>query len=128
MLLEQNDPAGAARVQEILRAANVRDDELIYFQPKKPDLVLGPALIEALEKEITENNGSRDIYTSLRPSRKGGVDIVKADHEDMTTLDELGKRTNSILLLLHHESHTGAMRHWTSSSAGTYGMTMALGH
>jgi hypothetical protein len=44
----------------------------------------------------------------------------------MTTLDELWKRTNSILLPLHHESRTGAMRHWTASSAGTYGTTMAL--
>ena len=41
MLQEQDDAAGPASVREILRAANVRDDELIYFSQRSRTWYLG---------------------------------------------------------------------------------------
>ena len=38
------------------------------------------------------------LYTALRGPRPKGIDIVKAEHEDLTQLDALAKRTDSALL------------------------------
>src|SRR5262249_37753045 len=99
-----------------------------FFVPKSPSLVLGPEFIDALDKRITQEGlvlVILDSYTALRPTRKGGTDIVKTDANGMTMLDELGKRTDCLLLPLHHDSHAGAQRDWSARGAGTYGMTMA---
>jgi hypothetical protein len=128
MIIEQDDPAGAASVREIMRASEVGSDEPIYFVPKNPSLCLGPAFIDRLENEITDKKlvlVILDSYTALRPSRTGGADIVKLDQGEMTDLDELGKRTDCLIIPLHHDSHAGAQRDWTARGAGTFGMTMA---
>jgi hypothetical protein len=129
LILEQDDPDGAASVREILQAANVPRDGPVQFIRKNPAFVLGDSLIEALEKRINHDGlvlVVLDSYTALRPPRKAGGDIVKSDQADMTLLDELGKRAGCAVILLHHDSNAGRQqRDWASSAAGTFGLTMA---
>jgi hypothetical protein len=66
-----------------------------------------------------------DSYTALRGPRPKGVDIVKAEHDDLTQLDALAKRTNSALAILHHNSKGSAALDWSQQAGGTFAMTMA---
>jgi hypothetical protein len=129
MVIEQDDPNGAASIREILQAAGVARNEPIHFVEKDCQLVLGEEFILALEGRIKTEGlllVVLDSYTALRAPRHSGGDIVKADQAEITLLDELGKRANCALVLLHHDSNAGRLtRDWASRAAGTFGITMA---
>jgi hypothetical protein len=128
LILEQDDPAGDASVQQIYRASGVPPDAPLYFVGKQ-DQYLGPGLIASLRQFIVEKNivlTVLDSYTALRPSHSKEVDIVKWEQMQMTLLDELGKQTDSLLLLLHHDSKGSTQLDWSSKMGGTFGMSMAV--
>ena len=67
-----------------------------------------------------------DSYTAIRQRRKAGGDIVKDEMEDFRSLDEVAKRTNCTMAILHHISHGNAAKAWAERAGGTYGVGMAV--
>jgi len=128
LIVEQDDPAGAASIKTILTRSPMLMDGLPFHLVTKAPCEFGPEFIEWLEGEIVKR-GIRlsvlDSYTSLRGSRPRGVDICKAEQADLTALDSLGKRTCSSLLILHHSSKGSAALDWSEKAAGTFAMSAA---
>jgi len=129
LLLVQDDTDGAASVQDILQRSPVPTTGApIYTVPEVP-FGFGVEFIEWLEHEITDKKlvfVALDSYTKLRSTRKSGIDIVKAEQDDLTELDKLAKRTNSSILIIHHDSKSAAgALDWSDHAAGTYAMGMA---
>ena len=50
---------------------------------------------------------------------------MKAEQADLRALDELGKRANCNIELIHHVSKGGLKLDWSDQGAGTFGMEMA---
>ena len=127
MIIEQDDPDGAASVKEILKRADAPKDAAIYFVPRVP-FPLGPAFVAWLEGQIRALGLVMvvlDSYTALRGSRGSGSDIVKLEAGEMGMLDELGKRANCLIVLLHHESKGSAALDWSQRGGGSFAMTAA---
>lgn len=130
IIVEQDDPAGDASFKDIYIRAQVPREAPIHFHRKAP-VCLSEAFIEWLEREIEKHQAIAvvlDSYTALRPSRKGGGDIVKDESVEITQLDMLAKRRNAMILLLHHESTTARAANgldWDARGAGTYAITAA---
>lgn len=131
MIVEQDDPSGgSASFQEIYRRAQVPRDAPVLFHPKAPFLI-GEALIKWLDEEIVKHSLVLivlDSYTAMRAARKPGCDLVQLERSEITMLDELGKRRNCLIIVIHHESgrtRGAAGLDWDARGAGTYGMTMA---
>jgi hypothetical protein len=128
LFIEQDDPGGEAAMQMMVEKSSIarRDMPCYWVCPK--DLVLGPDFLFTLESSILEH-GYRcivlDSYTALRPRRKGG-DPVKDEVEDFRSLDELAKRLNCTIIILHHISHGNASKGWADRAGGTYGVGMAV--
>ena len=128
MMIEQDDPDASASVKQILQRSSVPVDGIPFHLVPKVPYTFGPELIDWLEGEITSRSlrlVGLDSYTALRGPRPKGVDIVKAEHDDLTQLDELAKRTNSSLVVLHHNSKGSANLDWSQQGAGTFAMSMA---
>ena len=130
MIVEQDDPSGSAAFQEIYRRAGVPKDARILFHARAP-FPIGEAFIEWLEREIVKHSLVcivLDSYTAMRPTRKPGADLVQLERSEITMLDELGKRRDCLIIVIHHESgrtKATAVLDWDARGAGTYGMTMA---
>jgi len=82
LIVEQDDPAGAASLQDILRRSPVPTQDIPLFLAPRVPFTFGLELLEWLEAQI----GGRELrfivldsYTALRGSRGAGVDIVKAE-------------------------------------------------
>jgi hypothetical protein len=129
IVVEQDDPAGDASFKDIYIRAKVPRTAPIFFHRRAP-VVFSEAFIEWLEVEVIKYHAVLvllDSYTALRPSRKGG-DIVKDESTEITMLDKLGKRLNTLVLLIHHESTTARAANgldWDARGAGTYAITAA---
>lgn len=130
IVVEQDDPAGDASFKDIYLRAKVPREVPLHFHRKAP-VVFCEAFIEWLDREIEKRHAVAvvlDSYTALRPSRKGGGDVVKDESVEITQLDTLGKRRNCLILLLHHESTTARAQtalDWDARGAGTYAITAA---
>ena len=128
LLLEQDDPDGIASVKQILLAAHVPRDAPFHFVAKQDCFYIGSEMVSWLESQIREHHlvlVILDSYTALRAAHPPGVDFVKHENLEMTLLDELGKRTHCLILLLHHDRKGSAGLDWSSKAGGTYAMTMA---
>jgi AAA domain len=128
LLVEQDDPAGAASVKTILQRSPVPVAEIPFFLAPRVPFSFGEQFIEWLEGEIVLRKLRLcilDSYTALRGPRGSGVDIVKAEQSDLTMLDELGKRTDCALLIIHHASKGSASLDWSDRAAGTFAMSAA---
>ncbi|MEN6532409.1 MAG: AAA family ATPase [Bryobacteraceae bacterium] len=128
LIVEQDDPAGAGSLKAILeRSAALVADLPFYLAPRIP-YTFGSALSTWLGEQI-KSRGLRlvvlDSYTALRGSRAGGADIVKVEQTDLTSLDELAKRTGCCILVVHHSSKGSAGLDWSDKAAGTYAMSAA---
>ncbi len=128
LIVEQDDPAGAASVQDILRRSPVPTQDIPFFLATRVPFTFGLEFIEWLEAQI----GGRELrfilldsYTALRGSRGAGVDIVKAEQNDLTMMDELAKRTGCAMAIVHHDSKGSASLDWSSKAAGTFAMGAA---
>ena len=100
-----------------------------YLVPRVP-FSFGPAFLDWLEKEITSRKLVMvvlDSYTALRGSRPPGMDIVKAENYELAALDELGKRLECSIVIIHHDStgKAGRTTEWTQGAAGTFAMSQA---
>lgn len=126
MVVEQDDPAGAAVLKTVLKRAGVCPDGLC-FVPEVP-FPFGAAFTAWLENEIVKR-GLRlvilDSYTSLRGPRGAGCDIVKAEQRDLTELDSLGKRLICCIVVIHHTSKGAAGLDWHERAAGTFAFAAA---
>jgi hypothetical protein len=95
--------------------------------PRIP-FTFGQQLLDWLETQIAERALRLiilDSYTALRGSRSAGVDIVKAEQNDLTMMDELAKRTSCAMGLIHHSSKGSAALDWSDQAAGTFAMSAA---
>jgi RecA-family ATPase len=128
MMIEQDDPDASASVKQILERSSVPVADIPFHLVPKVPYTFGPELIDWLEGEIASRLLRLvvlDSYTALRGPRPKGIDIVKAEHEDLTQLDALAMRTDSALVILHHNSKGSAALDWSQQAAGTFAMSMA---
>ena len=127
-MIEQDDPAGAASIKDILQRSPVPVKGIPFYLAPRVPFTFGLQLLEWLESQITEKALRMivlDSYTALRGSRSAGVDIVKAEQNDLTTMDELAKRTGCALAIIHHSSKGSAGLDWSDQAAGTFAMSAA---
>ena len=129
MIIEQDDPDGKASIRQILDAAQISSDVPIHVVPKVTEnFYIGADFTSWLEERIKTLGLVviiLDSYTALRAAHPPAVDIVKFESQQLTMLDDLGKRADCLIVLLHHVSHGGAQRSWSAAGAGTFGMTQA---
>jgi hypothetical protein len=129
IVIEQDDPSGAASWQGYLKASPyLVKDRLILFT-KHPMFVLGEDFAKWLEEQILNTKARLvvlDTLTALRPHRRPGGDLVKQEHEELNALDELAKRTDCTILVLHHNSKGSFGMDWSDLSAGTYAVGAAV--
>jgi AAA domain len=128
LMIEQDDPAGAASVKGILQCSPVPVAGIDFSLAPRVPFSFGLQFIEWLESEIRSRSLRLvilDSYTALRGSRTSGIDIVKAEQTDLTLLDDLAKRTGCAILIIHHDSKGSAGLDWSSRAAGTFAMGAA---
>jgi AAA domain len=128
MMIEQDDPAAKASVSTILKLSPIPVDGIPFFLVEKVPYAFGLELIAYLEREIRSRSLRLvvlDSYTALRGSRPKGIDIVKAEQQDLTQLDALAKSTNCAFVIVHHGSKGSVGFHWTQQAAGTFAMGAA---
>jgi len=127
-VLQQDDPAGEASLQLIVESSPIAGKAKPFRWEVRKDLILGPDFLYTLEWEIRQY-GYRfvflDSYSTLRPRRKSGGDIVKDDLDDFRSLDVLGKRNKCTIGMSHHISHGNAGKSWSERAGGTFGVGMA---
>jgi hypothetical protein len=128
LMVEQDDPAGAASLKDILERSAVPVDDIPFFLAPQIPFTFGVQLIDWLEEQILLRGLKLvilDSYTALRGSRSAGIDIVKAEQTDLLLLDTLAKRTGCAILIIHHSSKGAAGLDWSNQAAGTFAMSAA---
>jgi hypothetical protein len=129
LIVEQDDPNGAASIKTIVERCGGTADLPLYVVPSLP-FGFGPALLDWLRDRITELSLKLvviDSYTSLRGPRSAGVDFVKQEQTELRQLDALAKakETPCAIEVIHHASKGAAALDWTQSAAGSYAMAGA---
>jgi hypothetical protein len=129
LVLEQDDPAGPESVNGILAKSTLPDLESVpFFLVPRVAFSFGVEFLEWLESQIGVL-GLRlvilDSYTALRPSRRSGGDVVKVEHGELALLDDLAKRTNCAIAIVHHGSKGSVAMDWSDQAAGSFAMTAA---
>ncbi len=127
LIVEQDDPDGAASVKDILQRARVDRKAPLHFASRLP-FSFGPAFLEWLQKQMTALSLQLvvlDSYTALRGPRGAGIDIVKAEQNDMMLINVLGKENRCAVELVHHHSKGSAGLDWSQQAAGTFAMGAA---
>ena len=130
MVVEQDDPGGAASIRDLVEHSGGGPADMPFYLVPQLPFSFGPALLDWLEKEITARKLVMvvlDSYTALRGPRPPGMDIVKAEQFELAQLDELGKRLECCIVIIHHDSTGKAARglEWCQGAAGTFAMSMA---
>jgi hypothetical protein len=127
MIVEQDDPGGAASIKTILERSGVTADLPFYLVPSLP-FGFGDALLDWLRHQITERKLRLvvlDSYTALRGPRGPGIDIVKVEQTELSRIDALAKQVGAAIQIVHHGSKGAANLDWTQSAAGSYVMAAA---
>jgi len=130
LFVEQDDPGGMASFQQILCRSLIPTQGIPLYPAFKVPFSFGPEFFLWLESEIKQKGlvmAVLDSYTALRPTRRGGADLVKLERDELATLDELAKRNCCCLAIIHHESQ-GTKRnavHWSDRAGGTFALTAA---
>jgi hypothetical protein len=129
LVVEQDDPGGAASVQGILKVSPVPIADIPFYFVSKVPFTFGPEFLQWLEGQMSSLSlrlAVLDSYTALRPSRGAGVDIVKVEQNELTLLDALAKRAGCTILVVHHGSKGSAALNWTEQAGGTFAMGLAV--
>jgi hypothetical protein len=127
MVVEQDDPGGAASIKTILERGGIAEDVPFYLVPSLP-FGFGDALLDWLKEQITKLKLRLvvlDSYTALRGPRGPGVDIVKAEQTELSRIDALAKQLGRAIEIIHHGSKGASGLDWTQAAAGTYVMAAA---
>jgi hypothetical protein len=127
LFIEQDDPLRELALRDILRRTPIADRRG-FFAVERPSFTLGAELLAYLERQIvTRGLGfvALDSYTKMRGYREGGADVVKIESREFGLLDELAKKLNCVILILHHRSHGNASADWQDQAAGTYAVGAA---
>jgi len=125
MIIEADDPAGARSIKTILERCSAPKDLPLYVVSRVP-YEIGPDLFDWMGSQIAKRSLRLlilDSYTSTRASRARGGDIVKQEQADFAGLDELGKRANCAILVIHHTAKGSAGLDWSMMAAGTFAVT-----
>jgi hypothetical protein len=128
LIVEQDDPAGAASMKTILQCSNIDTLSLPFHFVGPVPYTFGEEFLAWLDGQIVERKLRLvvlDSYTALRDSRPRGGDIVKSEQSDLTQMDALAKRTNCALLIIHHSSKGSSGLDWSEKAAGTFAMSAA---
>jgi RecA-family ATPase len=128
LLVEQDDPDATASVKAILRRTPLPVAEGSFYLVEKVKFCFGLEFLAWLESEISRLSLRLvvlDSYTALRGPRVKGSDIVKAERDDLSQLNDLAKRMNSAIVILHHNSKGSAALEWSQQAAGTFAMGAA---
>ncbi len=128
LILEQDDPAGAASIKQVLKCSRVPVQGIPFHLVERVPFNFGLELLEWLERQILKLHLRLvvlDSYTALRSSRASGGDIVKSEQNDLTLLDDLAKRTGCAVSIIHHASKGSAALDWSDQAAGTFAMSAA---
>ncbi len=128
LVLEQDDPAGAASIKDILQRSPIPVDELPFYLVPRVPWVFGPELLDWLGGEIAKLDLSfvlLDSYTALRGQRGANIDIVKREQSDLMMIDELAKKTHAAILIVHHASKGSFGMDWSDRAAGSFAMSAA---
>ena len=129
LVVEVDDPSGAASVRLLLEKTDLAIKGAPFFVVEGAGLTLSEEFLEWLRTEI-RTRGIRtvilDSYTTLRPGRKPGGDLVKTESTEMAMLDCLAKETDCVIFLIHHESKGGSGLDWSARAAGTFAITAAV--
>jgi hypothetical protein len=129
LVIEQDDPAGIAAIQDILNVYPGVLHPKKFYAPEKPDFILGEGFIEWLENEIRQRDIGLvvlDSYTAMRTRRQQTSDIVKEESDDFTLLNALAKRAGCVILVLHHLSKSSVTLDWDQQGAGTFAIGAAV--
>jgi RecA-family ATPase len=127
LIVEQDDPSGAAGLKDIITRAGISDDVPLFVQPPLP-WTIGPAFLDWLGNDVVKKSLRLvvlDSYTALRGDRVRGVDIVKAEHAEMHSLDRVAKQVGCAFVLIHHVSKGSARSDWSEKAAGTFAISGA---
>jgi RecA-family ATPase len=103
-------------------------EEVPFYLVTPIPFLLGPDFLDWLKAEILKLKLKLvvvDSYTALREARRG-QDIVKIEQTDMLLLDQLGKETNCLIVIIHHGSKGSIPLDWTEQFAGTFAMSAAV--
>jgi hypothetical protein len=128
MVIEQDDPGGEVTIKNIASRYPGAEELPLTIVPKQKNLSFGQPFLSWLEEQIEVRKLRLvvlDSYSALRPSRKGGCDIVKVEYDELSLLDELGKRAKITLMVLHHVSGSKWNRDWAEQAGGTFAMGAA---
>jgi RecA-family ATPase len=129
LMVAQDDPGSTASVKDILHRSSISVAGIPFTLVPKVPFYFGLDLIDWLEKQIVSKSLRLivlDSYTALRGPRKAGCDLVKTEQNDLLMLDELAKRTNCAIVLIHHGSKGSAAMDWTEQAAGSFAMAAAV--
>jgi hypothetical protein len=128
LMIEQDDPGATASIRQILLRSPIATKGIPFYLVPKVSFTFGPDFLKWLQDQIAQLSIRfviLDSFTALRGSRARGVDIVKAEQDDLAQLDDLAKRTACALEILHHTTASKSSMDWTLQAAGTFAMTAA---
>jgi hypothetical protein len=129
LMIEQDDPAGAVSVGQVLHASTASVVGIPFHFLGRVAYSLGPEFCDFIQEKIPELKLRLivlDSYTALRRARKAGGDIVKTEQAELAMLDELAKRTGVAMMLIHHSSKGSKMLDWSDQPAGSYAVGAAI--
>lgn len=129
IVVEQDDPDGGTSIAEYLRASPVPAHDLPLTLFTAIRYSLGSDFNSWLESEIERRQARLvilDSYTSLRPHRTPGGDIVKIESSELTLLNALAKRHRCAIALLHHVSGGRSSMEWSDQASGTFAQGAAV--
>ena len=128
LFVEKDDPGRLASIKDVLNRSTLPVKDAPFYAVTDIDLTLGMEFVEWLESEIKAKRLRLvvlDSYTALRSAHTHGGDLVKNEQADLTLLDQLAKKYDMAILLIHHYSKGSANLDWSERSAGTFAMGAA---
>ncbi|MBK9171072.1 MAG: AAA family ATPase [Bryobacterales bacterium] len=130
LIVERDDPDGASSIREILMRSPIPTADLpIHFTDRVP-YEWGGELMDWIAAQVRQHHLRMvllDSFTVLRGSRGRGVDIVKAEAEDIALCARMAKSERAAVEIVHHSSKGSSGLSWADQGAGTFAMAAGMG-